>query len=114
MPRKPSSFSSALVSAARAASHLVQTHARVPKTSEQGGYPLLEHLRAIAGGPLVWAPGVGGAVLVSMRRGNFLFESGEDISAGYAGDNSEAVRLYLEESFRFRVARPEAAVALSG
>ena len=33
----------------------------VLETSEHGGYPLLEHLREIVGGPLVWSPGVEGA-----------------------------------------------------
>ncbi len=48
-----------------------------------------------------------------MRGGDFLFESGEDLSIGYAGHDADAVQLYLEESFSFRVATPEAAVALS-
>jgi uncharacterized linocin/CFP29 family protein len=58
-------------------------HTRVLETSEHGGYPLLDHLRAIAGGPLVWAPGVEGALVISMRGGDFLFEAGQDISIGY-------------------------------
>ena len=33
----------------------------VLETTEHGGYPLLEHLRKILDGPLVWAPGVSGA-----------------------------------------------------
>ena len=41
----------------------------------------------------------------------------EDISVGYASHDADAdadaVQLYLEESFRFRVATPEAAFALS-
>ena len=89
-----------------------EAHTRVLETSEHGGYPLLDHLRQILGGALVWAPGVQGAVLVSMRGGDFLFESGEDLSVGYESDDPEAVQLYLEESFSFRVATPEAAVAL--
>jgi uncharacterized linocin/CFP29 family protein len=51
-----------------------EAHTRVLETSEHGGYPLLEHLREILAGPLVWAPGVDGAVVVSMRGGDFLFE----------------------------------------
>jgi uncharacterized linocin/CFP29 family protein len=90
-----------------------QAHMRVLETSEHGGYPLLDHLRNILGGPLVWAPGVQGAVLLSMRGGDFLFDSGEDLSIGYETHDAEAVRLYLEESFSFRVATPEAAVALT-
>ena len=83
------------------------------ETSEHGGYPLLDHLRKILGGPLVWAPGLQGAALVSMRGGDFLFDSGEDISIGYEHDDTQTVALYLSESFSFRVVTPEAAVALA-
>ena len=87
-------------------------YALVLETSEHGGYPLLEHLRKILDGPLVWAPGVEGAVVVSLRGGDFLFECGEDIAIGYERHDAEAVHLYLVETFSFRVATPEAAVAL--
>ena len=87
-------------------------YTNVLETSEHGGYPLLEHLREILKGPIVRAPGVEGAVVLSTRGGDFLFESGEDLSVGYADHDAETVRLYLEESFSFRVATPEAAVAL--
>jgi uncharacterized linocin/CFP29 family protein len=51
-------------------------------------------------------------VVVSLRGGDFLFESGQDLSLGYDHHDSAHVHLYLEESFSFRVATPEAAVAL--
>ena len=88
-------------------------HTRVLETTEHGGYPLLQHLREILGGPLVWAPGVEGAVVLSLRGGDFLFESGQDISIGYDRHDADAVHLYLEESFSFRVVTPEAAVRLT-
>jgi uncharacterized linocin/CFP29 family protein len=81
--------------------------------SEHGGFPLIEHLGKIIDGPLAYAPGVAGAVLVSLRGGDFLFDSGQDVSIGYSSHDEGVVRLYLEESFSFRVATPEAAVALS-
>jgi uncharacterized linocin/CFP29 family protein len=90
-----------------------EAHTRVLETSEHGGYPLLEHLREVVGGPLVWSPGVQGAAVLSVRGGDFLFESGEDLSIGYESHDAEVVNLYLEESISFRVATPEAAVALS-
>ena len=90
-----------------------EAYTRVLETSEHGGYPLLEHLREILDGPIVWAPGVRGAAVLSMRGGDFLFESGEDLSIGYSDHDADAVRLYLEESFSFRVATPEAAVPLT-
>ena len=83
------------------------------ETAEHGGYPLLEHLGKIVEGPIVWAPGVTGAVVLSMRGGDFIFDSGQDVSIGYESHDGDAVQLYLEESFSFHVATPEAAVALT-
>ena len=90
-----------------------EEYQRVVETAEHGGYPLLDHLGKILGGPVVWAPGVQGAVALSLRGGDFRFESGQDISIGYLEHDRERVRFYLEESFSFVVATPEAAVALA-
>jgi uncharacterized linocin/CFP29 family protein len=87
-------------------------HRCVIETVEHGGFPLLEHLRKILEGPIVWAPGLTGAIVLSLRGGDFQFESGQDLSIGYVSSDEELVRLYLEESFSFHVATPEAAVAL--
>jgi uncharacterized linocin/CFP29 family protein len=84
----------------------------VIETTEHGGYLVFDHLRKILGGPIVWAPGVDGAVVVSVRGGDFLFESGQDLSIGYDHHDADSVWLYLEESFSFQVATEEAAVAL--
>lgn len=54
-----------------------------------------------------------GAVVASQRGGDFLLEVGEDLSIGYESHGEDAVELYLVESFTFRVATPEAAVALT-
>ena len=89
-----------------------EQYRRVIETAEHGGYPLLEHLRKILEGTIVWAPGVKGAIVLSMRGGDFKFECGQDLAIGYESHDGEAVRLYLEESFSFHVATPEAAVAL--
>ena len=90
-----------------------EAYTNVLETSEHGGYPLLNHLRNIVSGPLVWSPGVQGAVVVSQRGGDFLLDVGEDLSVGYDHHDADAVDLYLLESFTFRVATPEAAVALT-
>jgi uncharacterized linocin/CFP29 family protein len=90
-----------------------EDYTSVVETAEHGGYPLLDHLRNIIKGPIVWAPGVNGAVVVSMRGGDFAFESGQDISVGYRSHDTETVSLYLEESYSFRVLTPEAAVAIA-
>lgn len=90
-----------------------EDYTSVVETAEHGGYPLLEHLREIVKGPLVWAPGVKGAVVLSMRGGDFAFESGQDLSVGYESHDAENVSLYIEESYSFRVLTPEAAVAIT-
>jgi uncharacterized linocin/CFP29 family protein len=90
-----------------------QQYQRVVETAEHGGYPLLDHLHKILEGPIVWAPGVRGAVVLSLRGGDFVFDAGQDLSIGYDSHDSEVVRLYLEESFSFHVATADAAVALT-
>ncbi len=89
-----------------------QQYQRVVEAAEHGGYPLIDHLHKIVEGPIVWTPGVEGAVVLSLRGGDFVLESGQDVSIGYDSHDSEVVRLYLQESFSFHVATPEAAVAL--
>jgi len=89
-----------------------EEYTRVVETAEHGGFPLLEHLRKILQGPIVWAPGVDGAIVLSMRGGDFELDCGQDVSVGYDSHDAERVTLYLEESFSFRVLTPEAAVAI--
>jgi uncharacterized linocin/CFP29 family protein len=84
----------------------------VVESTEHGGLVVFDHLGDILGGPIVRAPGVNGAVVVSLRGGDFLFESGEDLSVGYDSHDAELVHLYIEESFSFRVVTPDAAVVL--
>ena len=83
------------------------------ETSEHGGYPLFDHLYKILGGPIVWTPGVRGGVVLSVRGGDFLFESGQDLAIGYDSHSAQDVHLYLEQTFSFRVATAEAAVELA-
>ncbi|GEL20034.1 family 1 encapsulin nanocompartment shell protein [Pseudonocardia asaccharolytica] len=87
-------------------------YTRIVETTEHGGYPLFDHLTRILGGTIVWAPGVDGAVVVSRRGGDFLLDVGQDLSVGYSHHDADAIGLYLEESFTFRVVEPDAAVAL--
>ena len=84
----------------------------VIETTEHGGYPVLEHIRLILGGPIMWAPAVDGAVVVSLRGDDYVLECGQDLSIGYLDHTDSAVRLYFEESLTFAVNEPAAAVAL--
>ncbi len=79
---------------------------------ERVGYPLREHLEKILDGPVVWVPGLSGATVVSLRGGDFIFDSGQDLAIGYDSHDADHVHLYLQESFSFHVATPEAAVTL--
>jgi uncharacterized linocin/CFP29 family protein len=78
-----------------------------------GGYPVLNVVRKLVDGPLIWAPAVNGAIVLSMRGGDFELTVGRDLSIGYYSHNESSVRLYLIESMTFRVLTPEAAVALA-
>jgi uncharacterized linocin/CFP29 family protein len=89
-----------------------EQYRQVIESTENGGFPLLEHLRKILDGPIVWTPGVTGGVVLAQRGGDFIFDSGQDVSIGYDRHDAETVSLYLQESFSFHVATPEAAVVL--
>jgi uncharacterized linocin/CFP29 family protein len=86
----------------------------VLEQSEMGGYPVLEHLKLIlGGGPIVFAPGVDGAIVMSQRGGDVELVLGQDFSIGYLDHDRESVELYLEESFTVKICAPEAAVHLT-
>jgi uncharacterized linocin/CFP29 family protein len=89
-----------------------EQYRNVLEGADRGGYPLIEHLPKILAGSIVWAPGIEGAIVLSTRGGDFVFECGQDASIGYQSHDDETVRLYLEETFSFHVATPEAAVVL--
>lgn len=89
-----------------------QSYVGLTETTK-GGYPILPHVRRLLDGPIVWAPALEGAVVLSMRGGDFELTVGEDLSIGFLDHTDDTVRLYLEESFTFRVLSPQAAVALS-
>jgi uncharacterized linocin/CFP29 family protein len=88
-------------------------HTSVVETTEMGGYPVLEHIRLIAGGPVLWAPTVDGALVLSTRGCDAQLTLGQDAALGYVDHDGSSVRLYLEESLAFEVLTPEAAVRLT-
>lgn len=77
------------------------------------GYPILEHVKRIVDGNLIWAPAIEGAFVLTTRGGDFQLNIGQDISIGYLSHDDSVVRLYLQETFVFRVLTSEASVALS-
>ena len=83
----------------------------VIETTDDGG-PVLEHLRLILGGPVIWAPAVDGAIVLSIRGDDFELTCGQDMAIGYVSHGRDSVELFLEESIGFRVLTPDAAVPL--
>lgn len=77
------------------------------------GYPVLEHVKRIVDGNIVWAPAISGAFVLSTRGGDFELSIGQDVSIGYLSHTDTSVRLYLQETLTFRVLTSEASVALS-
>jgi uncharacterized linocin/CFP29 family protein len=77
------------------------------------GYPVLEHVKRIVDGNLIWAPAIEGAFVLTTRGGDFELTIGQDVSIGYLSHTDSVVRLYLQETFTFRVLTSEASVAVS-
>ncbi|HKU27376.1 MAG TPA: family 1 encapsulin nanocompartment shell protein, partial [Candidatus Sulfotelmatobacter sp.] len=77
------------------------------------GYPILEHVKRIIDGEIVWAPAISGAFILTTRGGDFELKIGADVSIGYLSHTDKLVRLYLQETFTFRVLTTEASIALS-
>jgi uncharacterized linocin/CFP29 family protein len=80
--------------------------------TRDAGYPVIEHVRRLLEGPIVWAPAADGALMLSLRGGDFQLTVGQDFSIGYLDHSSTRVRLYIQESFTFRVNVREAAIPL--
>ena len=82
------------------------------ETTDQG-YPVLQHIKRLVETEIVWAPAVPGAFVLTTRGGDFDMHIGQDVSIGYLSHTESAVRLYLQETFTFRLLTTEAAVALA-
>ena len=77
------------------------------------GYPVLEHVKRLVEDQIIWAPAIEGAFVLTTRGGDFELSIGQDVSIGYSSHTDTAVRLYLQETFTFRLLTTEASVALA-
>jgi len=77
------------------------------------GYPVLEHIKRLIDGEIVWAPAIAGAFVLTTRGGDFGLYLGQDVSIGYLSHTDTVVRLYLQETFTFLLLTTEASVALA-
>jgi len=88
-----------------------------PYTAVSGGsdegYPVLQHIHRLIDGDIIWAPAIRGGFVLTTRGGDFELDLGQDISIGYLSHSETSVRLYLQESFTFRLLTTEAAVVLA-
>jgi uncharacterized linocin/CFP29 family protein len=89
-----------------------EAYTRLSETRDHG-YPVLEHIKRLVDGEIIWAPAIAGAFVLTTRGGDFGLHIGQDISIGYLSYTDAMVRLYLQETFTFLLLTTEAAVALA-
>jgi uncharacterized linocin/CFP29 family protein len=77
------------------------------------GYPVLEHIRRLISGEIIWAPAITGGCVLTTRGGDFELRLGQDVSIGYLSHTDAEVTLYLQENLTFRLLTSEAAVPLT-
>src|SRR6202035_4825398 len=76
------------------------------------GYPVLEHIKRLVNGEIIWAPAITGGFVLTTRGGDFDLHIGQAVPTGYSSHTDAAVTLYLQETFTFLLLTSEAAVAL--
>jgi uncharacterized linocin/CFP29 family protein len=89
-----------------------KAYTAVSETSDHG-YPVRQHLSKVVDGPIVWAPAIEGAFVVSARGGDFELYLGQDLSIGYLSHDIETITLYFEEALTFLTHTPEAVVPIN-
>jgi uncharacterized linocin/CFP29 family protein len=89
-----------------------EAYTELAETSDYG-YPVLEHVKRLVEGKIIWAPAIDGAFVVTTRGGDLDLQIGQDASIGYLSHTESHVRLYLQETFTFLYLTSESAVALA-
>ena len=89
-----------------------EAYTALAETSDHG-YPVLEHVKRLVDGKIIWAPAIDGAFVLTTRGGDFELHLGQDLSIGYLSHTDASVRLYLQETFTFLLLTSEASVALA-
>ena len=87
-------------------------YTELAETSDYG-YPVLEHVKRLVEGKIIWAPAIDGAFVVTTRGGDLDLHIGQDASIGYLNHTETHVRLYLQETFTFLYLTSESCVALA-
>jgi uncharacterized linocin/CFP29 family protein len=89
-----------------------EAYTELEETSDYG-YPVLEHVKRLVEGKIIWASAIDGAFVVTTRGGDLDLHIGQDVSIGYLSHTDTHVRLYLQETFTFLYLASESAVALA-
>jgi uncharacterized linocin/CFP29 family protein len=84
----------------------------VSETSDHG-YPVIEHIKRLLTGEIIWAPAISGAFALTTRGGDFSLHLGQDLAIGYLSHTDAEVRLYLQETLTFLMLTSEAAVGFT-
>jgi uncharacterized linocin/CFP29 family protein len=82
------------------------------EASDQG-YPVIQHIKRIVSGDLVWAPALQGGCVLSTRGGDYELHIGQDLSIGYLSHTDTTVQLYLRETLTFLMLTSEASVSIA-
>lgn len=82
------------------------------EASDQG-YPVIQHIKRIVSGDLVWAPALQGGCVMSTRGGDYELHIGQDLSIGYSSHTDTTVQLYLRETLTFLMLTSEASVSIA-
>lgn len=90
-----------------------ELYTSVSETTDHG-YPVRDHIARLLDGEIIWAPALEGALLVTVRGGDYALHLGQDLSIGYLSHDDERIELYHQESLTFFAYTAEASVALTG
>lgn len=76
------------------------------------GYPIIQQLKDLLAGEIIVNDSNDSSFLISKRGEDYELIIGQDTTIGYDSHTTKNLKLYLTESFTFRVLSPEAVVVL--
>lgn len=77
------------------------------------GYPIIQQLKDLLKGEIIVNNSNNNSFLVSKRGGDYEMTIGQDTTIGYDSHNTKIIKLFLTESFTFRVLSPESLIVLT-
>lgn len=71
------------------------------------GYPIKKRIKDLIGGEIIYSNVVDGAYLLPQDHDDLEMTIGRDFSIGYQSHTAERIKLFITESFTFRVLDPD-------